>query len=356
MKALILLLAATGAVAQSAWQTQTSGVTARLRGVSAASELVAWASGSGNTILRTTDAGATWTRLESPTTDRLDFRDIDAVSETTAYVLSIGAGPLSRIYKTTDAGATWAEQFRNEDPKAFFDAMAFSDSNRGIAISDSVDGRFVLLTTDNGGGAWTRVPADRLPPALDNEGFFAASGTNVAVRGSRIWMGTGAAAWARVLFSTDRGRTWQVADTPVRAGASAGIYSIAFRDDRHGVVVGGDYAKEGEAVENVAFTTDGGATWSAVAGRGLSGFRSVVAFVPGTSSTVIAIGPRGADSSYTEGWTWQPLEGPGYDTFSFVRNRQAGWGAGARGSLGRLDLSRASGARGGEELLGLFLK
>jgi photosystem II stability/assembly factor-like uncharacterized protein len=347
-------------------------VTVRLRGVSAASDRVVWASGASNTLLRSEDGGATWRKLPNPTTDRLDFRDIDAVSETTAYVLSIGAGPLSRIYKTTDAGATWTEQFRNEDPKAFFDAMAFSDANRGVAISDSVDGRFVLLTTDNGGSAWTRVPAERLPPALDNEGFFAASGTNVAVRGSRIWMGTGAASRARVLSSTDRGRTWRVADTPVRAGASAGIYSIAFRDDRHGVVVGGDYAKEGEAVENVAFTTDGGATWSAVAGRGLSGFRSVVAFVPGTPSTVIAIGPRGADISYTDGWTWQPLEGPGFDTFSFVRNRQLGWGAGARGTIGRLAL-RPDGGRGfgpadtpglktrppssgGEELFGLLLK
>ena len=71
-----------------------------------------------------------------PDAAKLDFRDVDAVSETTAYILSIGAGPASRIYKTTDAGAHWALQFTNDDPKAFFDAMAFWDADRGL-----VDGR-----------------------------------------------------------------------------------------------------------------------------------------------------------------------------------------------------------------------
>ena len=342
---------------QSSWTPQTSGVTARLRGVSAVNERVAWASGSGNTILRTTDGGATWTKLDSPTPDRLDFRDIDAVSETTAYVLSINAGPQSRIYKTTDAGRTWQLQFQNDDPKAFYDAMTFSDAAHGIALSDSVDGKFVFLMTENGGANWTRVPVDRLPPAQDNEGFFAASGTNVAVRGSRIWAGTGAAAKSRVLRSTDAGRSWQIAETPMRSGGNVGIYSIAFRDDRHGIVVGGDYSKEAEAVENVAITSDGGATWTPP-GAGLSGFRSVVAHVPGTASTWIAIGPRGGDVSTDDGRTWRPLEGPGFDTFSFLKDRAMGWGAGARGAIARFDFRSSASGRGnrGEELLGVLLK
>jgi photosystem II stability/assembly factor-like uncharacterized protein len=345
------------AVFQPAWLPQQSGVTARLRGVSAVGDRVAWASGSGSTILRTEDGGTTWTKLESPTTDRLDFRDIDAIDARTAYLLSIGEGPASRIFKTTDAGRTWQRQFQNDEPKAFFDAMAFSDRDHGVAISDAVDGRFVILLTSNGGATWTRVPADRLPAAQPNEGYFAASGTNVTVRGNRIWMGTGAAAKARVLRSTDRGRSWHIADTPVRAAASSGIYSIAFRDDLHGVVVGGDYAKETEAVENAATTGDGGATWTLAATPGLSGFRSVVAHVPGTERTFIALGPRGGDISHDDGRTWSPLEGPGVDTFSFVKNRAIGWGAGARGTIARLEWPRtASGRLGREQLLRLFLK
>jgi photosystem II stability/assembly factor-like uncharacterized protein len=122
---LVGVVAASALAQASPWTLQTSGVTARLRGVSAASERVVWASGAGNTILRSSDGGATWLRLPNPTTDRLDFRDVDAVSESTAYVLSIGAGTLSRIYKTADAGRTWTLQFANADPDAFFDAMAF---------------------------------------------------------------------------------------------------------------------------------------------------------------------------------------------------------------------------------------
>ncbi len=99
-------------------------MTARLRGVSAVSDRVAWASGSGGTVLRTDDGGAKWQKL-TVTTDVVDFRDIDAIDDRTAYVLSIGNGPASRIYKTTDAGATWTEQYRSNDPKMFLDAMSF---------------------------------------------------------------------------------------------------------------------------------------------------------------------------------------------------------------------------------------
>jgi photosystem II stability/assembly factor-like uncharacterized protein len=317
------------------WTPQTSGVTVRLRGVSAVSEKVAWASGAGNTVLRTDDGGTTWHTLTNPTAspgERLDFRDVDAVSGTTAYVLSIGAGPLSRIYKTTDAGATWTLQFANADTDAFFDAMAFWDAEHGIAVSDSVKGAFVVITTEDGGRSWNRVPPDRLPPALDNEGAFAASGTNVTVFGSaQAWFGTGAATRSRVLHTADRGKTWTIAETPLRAGQTSGIYSVAFRDAMNGVVVGGDYSKETEAVDNAAITRDGGRTWTAV--KGLTGFRSVVAYIPGRKTAILAVGPQGADLSTDDGRTWVQIQGPGFDTFSFVPGHALGWGAGARGTI-----------------------
>ena len=326
------------AAPRATWTFQVSGVSASLRGVSAVNDRVIWVSGSNNTILRTTNGGELWTRLPPPSPDQLDFRDVDAVSASTAYVLSIGNGQLSRIFKTTDSGQTWAQQFTNGDPKAFFDAMAFWDANRGIAVSDSVDGRFYFLMTTNGGKSWAYIPVDRLPRALEGEGFFAASGSNVTVRGDRIWIGTGATNRARVLRSIDRGLSWDVADTPIAAGVSSGIYSIAFRDDLHGVIVGGDYSKEREAVDNIAITSDGGATWTLVKKRGLSGFRSVVKHVPGTEKSWIAVGPAGSDISEDDGLTWTPLEGPGFHTFSFAPGRKLGWGAGARGGIGKLDL------------------
>ncbi len=317
------------------WTLQQSGVSVRLRGVSAVSDRIAWASGAEGIVLRTTDGGATWHKL-IVTTDTLDFRDVDAIDARTAYVLSIGNGPASRIYKTTDAGASWTQQFKSDDPKAFFDAMSFWDSDHGIVIGDSIEGQFCIMTTENGGRSWKRVPTNVLPAALENEGAFAASGSNIAVFGkTNAWIGTGAGARARVLRTYDRGRTWKVVETPLRAGPSAGIFSVAFRDARHGVVVGGDYTKEKETGDNLAVTSDGGATWKPL--KGLSGYRSVVAYVPGAKgAALVAIGPSGADYSIDDGQSWRPLEGPGFDTFSFAPAGSLGWGAGARGIIGKL--------------------
>jgi len=321
-------------VATPRWTLQTSGVTARLRGVSAVSERIAWASGSGSTVLRTIDGGVNWQKL-AVTTETLDFRDIDAIDAQTAYILSAGNGPATRIYKTTDAGKTWTMQFKSDDPKAFLDAMSFWDADHGIVFGDSIDGQLYIMTTADGGRAWSRVPAANLPPALQNEGAFAASGTNIALFGkSHAWIGTGGAAKSRVLRSADGGRSWQVADTPLASGQSAGIFSIAFRDAKHGVVAGGDYKKEREAVDNLAVTNDSGITWTLV--KGLSGFRSVVAYVPGTK-TLVALGPSGGDYSTDDGQTWTAITGPGFDTFSFVPRKSTGWATGADGAIGKLE-------------------
>lgn len=325
------------------WQGQRSGTDARLRGISVVNEKVVWASGAKGTVLRTIDGGRVWQALTVPGAEALDFRDVDAVSDTTAYILSIGNGPASRIYKTEDGGQTWTMQFQNEDPKAFFDAMAFWDASRGIAYSDSVDGRFVILRTIDGGRTWTPVPPASLPPALDNEGAFAASGTNVAVFGKAdVWIGTGAAARSRVLHSADAGRTWTVADTPLAAGPSTGIFSIAFRDARHGIVVGGDYTREHEAADNAARTSDGGRTWTLV--TGLGGYRSVVAHLGADRGAQLwmAVGPSGSDISADDGKTWRPYGSLGFDTIGVAkgRNRTAVsvFGAGANGRIGRLQI------------------
>jgi photosystem II stability/assembly factor-like uncharacterized protein len=315
------------------WSTQSSGTTARLRGVSAVSSEVAWASGATGTVIRTADGGRTWRNVSIPDASAFDFRDIDAVDERTAYVLSIGTGDSSRIYKTTDAGVTWTLQFKNDDPKAFLDAMAFRDARHGFALSDSVDGQFVILQTTDG-AAWRRLPAGALPPALPGEGSYAASGTNVAIKDDRAWFATA----SRVLRSLDGGRSWSVTAAPLRASTSAGIFSIAFRDRHRGVIVGGDYKKEAVAADNAAVTTDGGATWTLV--NGLSGYRSAIAFVPSRPGLLVAVGPSGCDYSSDDGLTWRPLPGPGFHAVSFAPASAIGWAVGETGAIGKLELSR----------------
>jgi photosystem II stability/assembly factor-like uncharacterized protein len=244
------------------YSLQQSHTNENLRGLSAPSSTVAWASGTHGTYLRSSDGGISWQSAQVPGAETLDFRDVKAFDARVAYLLSAGPGDQSRIYKTIDSGAHWELQFRSKDPQAFFDCMAFWDRDHGIAFGDPVGNHFTLLTTENGGRTWRPLPSANLPASRKGEGAFAASGTCITVEGKRnLWFATGGGA-ARVFRSLNRGRTWQVEDTPIRYGEdSRGIFSIAFRDHKHGVVAGGDYKQASKEDLNLAFTEDGGRTW-----------------------------------------------------------------------------------------------
>src|SRR5262245_35611109 len=252
--------------AHAQWQRQAIGTTADLRGLCAVGPSVAWVGGTKGTYGRTTDAGRTWTVGTVPGADKLDFRDVESFGPDTAYLLSAGLGEDARIYKTTDGGKSWALQIKNTDRDAFFDAIAFWDEKTGIALGDPVRGEFLLIHTDDGGANWKRLKPETLPQALPNEGAFAASGTCLVTHGENdVWFVTGGAKVARVFRSNDRGRTWLVSDTPIRAGVeSAGIFSIAFRDRNHGLIVGGDYRKPNDGGVTAALTADAGKTWTPI--------------------------------------------------------------------------------------------
>lgn len=265
---LFALLFAATAIGQLARQTQPVHTTADLRGVSAVSPQIVWASGTQGTYLRTTDAGHTWTPLQVPDASTLDFRGIVAFSADEAFLMSSGPGDRSRIYHTSDAGQHWQLQFSNNNPKAFFDSIAFWDPTHGIVLGDPIpddSGQLkfqLLITTD--GQSWTPMALSQLPPAVEGESSFAASNTCIAIlpNDPNIWFATGGKV-ARVFHSPDRGLTWQVLDTPITHGPdSAGIFSITFRDPKHGVIAGGDYKRPNQDGPNLAFTNDGGKTWT----------------------------------------------------------------------------------------------
>jgi photosystem II stability/assembly factor-like uncharacterized protein len=317
-------------------QSQNSGTTAQLRGISAVSGRVAWASGTQGTVLRTVDGGKQWEKVSVPGAEALDFRDIQAFDAEKAFVLSIGAGEQSRIYKTMDGGKTWKLQFTNPQARAFYDCFAFWDSRHGIAMSDSVDGRFPLLATSDG-ETWEPLKPRTLPEALPNEGGFAASGTCVAVSGkSDAWFVTGGPA-ARVFHSANRGADWEVVNTPILSGASTqGIFSVAFADRQHGVIVGGDYKEPNGMEKNAACTSDGGKTW-ALADKPPAGYRSAVALVPRRGTrTWIAVGTSGAEFS-EDCRNWQPIlpekgSGGEYNALSLGDSR-FGWAVGPQGRI-----------------------
>lgn len=327
---LTILFTLATASASAQWTPSVSSSPSRLRGVSAASDRVAWASGAGGTVLLTTDGGATWMRRPVSDSDGRDFRDVQSFNEREALVLAIGPGEESRIYATADGGATWTLRHVNRDPDGFLDALAFWDRDHGLALGDPVGGRFVVLATDDGGATWTRVGLD-MPEALPGEGAFAASGTCVAVQGDRhAWFGTGG---GRVFRSDDRGRTWTAHATPIPAGnGSSGVFSLAFRDELHGVAVGGDYKVPDAPGPRVALTRDGGRTWTAPTGPDARGYRSAVAFLSETS--LIGVGPTGADRSDDGGASWRSLGDEGFH--AVAASRSTAWAVGEEGRIARL--------------------
>jgi photosystem II stability/assembly factor-like uncharacterized protein len=311
------------------WQKQTVNTKARLRGLSVVSEKVVWASGTGGIFLRTVDSGKTWTVGKVPDADKLDFRDVEAFDADTAYLLSIGEGENSRIYKTTDGGATWRLQFKNSDPKAFFDAFAFWDKTHGIAMSDPVDGKYPLLKTEDG-DRWKIIENAQMPEAVKGEAAFAASGTCLISRGNDVFIVSGGTD-ARVFRSDNRGLNWLVAGTPfVKGTAASGIFSIAMFDKNQGVIVGGNYEKPEEITNNLAFTNNGGASWNL--SRGLNGYRSGVAFVD--KATIIAVGSSGSDLSIDGGATWANLDKENYNSVQ-AKGRKSIWAVGADGLVSK---------------------
>jgi len=356
----LLLLLTELTCAQSGPRIQLSHTTESLRGVSAVSHQVAWASGTHGTYLRTIDGGVTWTAAQVADATSVDFRAVVAFSADEAFLMSAGPGEQSRIYHTADAGQHWMLQFTNKNPKGFFDSMAFWDPKHGVVLGDPIPDengklKFELLQTEDG-ETWKQIPPSQLPDALEGEGAFAASNSCIAIlrspslvasarppsvipsihspsvilsgavdreqrdplrsrripgsssslaasRGilssdlavelpkasvrdaswkigalaprqpgekegasapadSNLWFATGGKA-ARVFHSPDRGKTWQVFDTPILHGPeSAGIFSIVFRDPLHGVIAGGDYKRPRDDGPNLAFTADGGKTWT----------------------------------------------------------------------------------------------
>ena len=317
LSALALHLVAHPVAAQ--WTAQSSGTPVELRGLSAVSQSIAWASGQKGTVLRTVDGGRTWLARTVAGAEALDLRAIAATSASTAFAMSIGDS--SRIFRTTDGGRTWSLRFVSTRKGSFLDAIRFWDARHGIAVSDPVDGKFLIVTTKDGGQTWQETPAAGMPPALPREGAFAASGSCLTVRGGGdAWFVTGGASVARVFRTTAYGKSWTASDSPIRAESAAeGIFSVVFRDATHGVISGGDYGKAALGGRNVALTSDGGRTWTLVdSAASPQGFKSAVEFVPGTRGReLVAVGLNGTDRSHDGGLTWTATDSVPYNSLQF---------------------------------------
>jgi len=323
------------------WVVQTSALDTNLRGISVQyvstkgkRDFIVWASGSNGVILRSTNGGGSWKQLNVPGATDLDFRDIEGFDADTAYVMSSGDGDKSRIYKTKDGGKTWALQYSDKRPGFFLDSLACDSKIHCIALSDPVEGKFLVLSTDDG-EYWKELPRDKMPAARSGEGAFAASGTAIAFSDrDNIYFGTGGGRVARVFHSKDRGQSWTAAETPMASGnASSGIFSIACQDGT-AVAVGGDYKEPGAARAVAAYSKDSGETWH-LAEKQPGGYRSAV--VSDTHGRLVAVGLTGTDISRDGGAHWKSLDVQNFNAASFAETEA--WAAGAKGTIAHLKLT-----------------
>ena len=350
--------------AQTAWNghqpsftQQQSGTTQLLIAVSPVNARVVWAAGAGGTYVVTTDGGSTWKAGVVPGAESLQFRDVQGVSDQVAYLMSIGNNTGDfRIYKTEDGGTHWTTQFVNQTVNAFYDCFSFWTPDRGITHSDSVNGVFPdIRTTD--GTTWHSIAAP-MPPALPGEASFSSSGTCITTEGSRnAWITTGGASTARILATRDGGDSWAAYDTPLVSNASAGGFSVAFRDSRHGIVGGGDLTTNSAA--QAATSGDGGRTWKLTNKPPIPGAIFCLAYARGrerqddgddrddddhprhehdrtvviTTETQPDFSSGAAAWTPDEGQTWFALpKVSGYWAVGFA-NPQAGWFVGNNGQI-----------------------
>ena len=281
-----------------------------------------WFAGSNAHYGISKDGGDTWD-IDSIQylNQKLNFRALGSCGKQMNLVTIENPG---MIFRTEDKGNTWYLSYYEEGKHVFYDAVKFYDSKEGIALGDPIDGCFSILRTYDGGQKWYKLPCSILPKIEEGEAAFAASNSNIAIKGDSTWIVTGGKV-ARVLFSANRGKSWEIQKTPIVSGGEmTGIYSVDFYDHNTGVIIGGDWNNKNSAKNNKAITYDGGKTWQIMGGKKKPPYQSCIKFVPGTmGKALISVGIPGVYFSKDSGKHWIQISKESFYALTFVNNKKA---------------------------------
>lgn len=196
------------------------------------------ASGGYGLILKTTDGGATWQRLgTSETIPNVELTGIAAVNSHVYWVVGFGA----TILKTTDGGATWVSQEAAGITADLGAISALNEDNAWI-VGDTLDGYAVILHTTNGGTTWTREgSSEAVPPGLiDVSAYDASSCWACGTAGS-------------VIRTIDGGTTWSSTESTHSLIHYNGI-----------IALGRDMAWSAVDDDLMVFTDDGGQSYDMI--------------------------------------------------------------------------------------------
>lgn len=246
-----------------------------------------------------------------------------AVASTSSDFFMLSVANPALLYKTGDKGEMELV-YKEEDEHVFYDSMAFWNDKEGLAIGDPTGDCLSVIITRDGGLTWEKQVCDSIPAAAKGEAAFAASNSNIAIQGDEAWILSGGKK-SRVYHTLDKGKSWEVFDTPLMQGSeTTGGYSIVFYDNENGFIIGGDYTKPEINKGNKARTSDGGKTWELVAEGKEPGYKSSVRYVPNSEAkALVATGFTGISYSHDAGETWKQLSREGFYTLRFIDDSTA---------------------------------
>ncbi len=232
----------------------TKGTKTSLRGLCAVTDKIIWASGSAGTVAKSLDSGNTWKWMTVKGFEKKDFRDIEAFDENTAIIMAVDSP--AYILKTTDGGENWKTVYENHTKGMFLDAMAFSDETNGTLIGDPINGKFFIARTKDGGNSWQEEIPNNLPSAAIGEACFASSGTNIRKlsNGKEIFVSGGLCS---NLFISSK----KIVLPILQGKESTGANSIAAKNNKIFIVVGGDFTERNQITQNCLVTTNAGKSW-----------------------------------------------------------------------------------------------
>lgn len=253
---------------------------------------------------------------------KLEFRS-NAKTKKHIFILNVGNPAL--LYQISKDGMETKLVYQENHEKVFYDSIQFWNDREGIAMGDPIADCLNIIITRDGGNSWDKVPSNKLPKVIDGEAAFAASNTNIVIKGNNTWIVSGGKK-SRVFYSPDKGNTWTVYDTPIVQGKSmTGIFTADFYDAQNGFVTGGDYEVRNQNFSNKAITTDGGKTWNLIAENQGFGYASCVQYVPESNGKgLVTVGFSGIYYSSDSGNSWKQLStDSSLNTIRFIDNHTA---------------------------------
>ena len=306
----------------------TTGTKASIRGLSVVDDKTIWVSGSNGTVGRSLDSGATWRWMTVKGFEKTDFRDIEGFDKTTAVIMGI-AEP-AYMLRTTNGGDSWQVVFENKTKGMFLDAMEFWNEQAGIVIGDPINGHFFIARTFDGGQTWQGIPEKISPVADSGEACFASSGTNIRKLTNKeaVFITGGLVSNVHIRDSKKR--------LPLVDGKeSTGANSIAVKNKKTWMVVGGDFNSKDDATKNTVITVDAGKTWKSPIAPP-TGYRSCIEYLK--KKQWITCGLNGVDISNDDGNTFSNISKEGFHVVRKAKKGKAVYFAGGGGRIGKLVL------------------